>query len=138
MSKFSRVFHHAGHLCRIWVAWKDGQPVASIITLTLGRNTNYWRGAMNAALAGPTRANYLLHRLAIEDACRAGAERYHMGETGSSESLAQFKSRFGARRVDYVELRVERLPLTLARFRAGAALDAGQRVVRGHRSGRRA
>jgi hypothetical protein len=92
---------------------------------------------MDAALAGPTRANYLLHRLAIEDACRAGAERYHMGETGSSVSLAQFKSRFGARRIDYTELRVERLPLTVAGSRAGLVLDRGQRVLRGHRSGRR-
>jgi hypothetical protein len=65
-------------------------------------------------LAGPVRANYLLHRVAIEDACRAGCRTYDFGESGESAALAQFKTRFGARPVPYQELVVERLPLTAA------------------------
>jgi hypothetical protein len=72
---------------------------------------------MDLSFAGPTRANYLLHRLAIEDACASDCHYYHMGETGQSASLAQFKSRFGALAVAYEEYRFERLPLTPARER---------------------
>jgi hypothetical protein len=67
---------------------------------------------MDVELAGPTRANYLLHRLAIEDACRAGCRTYHMGETGGSSSLAQFKEALGARPHEYAEYVAEALPLT--------------------------
>ena len=69
------------------------------------------RGAMDADVAGPTRANDLLHRRAIEDACAAGCDSYHMGETGQSSSLAQFEERFGAVPVDHGEHFGERLPL---------------------------
>jgi hypothetical protein len=99
--------------CRVWVAWLDGRPAASIIVL-VGANASYTRGAMNKELAGPTRANYLLQKLAIEDACEAGCARYHMGETGSSRELAQFKTRFGAIAYDYGEWHLERLPITRA------------------------
>jgi hypothetical protein len=99
--------------CRIWVAWLDGRPAASIVVL-VGANASYTRGAMNKEIAGPTRANYLLQKLAIEDACEAGCARYHMGETGSSSALAQFKTRFGAVAYDYGEWHLERLPITRA------------------------
>ena len=67
---------------------------------------------MNKELAGPTRANYLLHRLAIEDACAAGCRCYHMGESGTSKPLAQFKTRFGALPYPYAEYHLETMPLT--------------------------
>lgn len=105
---------------RIWVAWQDGRPAAAIVVLQ-GANAHYTRGAMDKDLAGPTRANYLLHRLAIEEACGAGCRHYHMGETGGSESLAQFKTRFGARPYPYAEYHLERFGLT--------ALDRGARRV---------
>src|SRR4029450_9359463 len=91
----------------------EGRPLAAILVL-LGANAHYTRGVMDQDLAGPTRANYLLHRLAIEDACAAGCAHYHMGETGSSESLAQFKTRFGARAHPYAEYHIERVPFTAA------------------------
>jgi Acetyltransferase (GNAT) domain len=98
--------------CRIWVAWTtEGQPAAAILVLQ-GRNAHYTRGMMNKDLAGPTRANYLLHKMAIEDACGAGCSHYHMGESGPSSSLAQFKTRFGARPHPYAEYHLERLPIT--------------------------
>jgi hypothetical protein len=67
---------------------------------------------MNKELAGPTRANYLLHRLAIEEACDADCFYYDMGESGASDSLARFKTRFGARPQPYAEYHLERLPIT--------------------------
>ena len=117
--KFRRVAEHLGEACQIWVAWLDGRPAATVVVLRHGRSASYWRGAMDTEVAGRTQPNYLLHSRAIEEACRAGCRYYHMGETGASESLAFFKSRFGARPCDYLEYRIERLPLTAMSERVG-------------------
>jgi hypothetical protein len=111
LHKFQTIAQMLGDACHIWVACLDRQPAAAILVLQ-GANAHYTRGAMNKELAGPTFANYLLHRLAIKDACRAGCRYYHMGESGSSASLAHFKTRFGARAYPYAEYRLERLPIT--------------------------
>jgi hypothetical protein len=110
-SKFETIARGLGAACQVWMAWLNGEPAAGIIVLQ-GKNANYTRGAMNKDLAGPVRANDLLHRLAIEDACQAGCRYYHMGETGESASLAAFKSNFGAQPVPYAEINFERLPIT--------------------------
>lgn len=109
--KFSHMAAVLGDSMRVWVAWKDGRPAASMIVLR-GTNASDTRGAMDKELAGPTNANDLLQWLAIEDACRAGCGRYHLGESGSSRSLAHFKEKFGARAVPYTEYAFERIPFT--------------------------
>ncbi|HEX2980122.1 MAG TPA: hypothetical protein VHO48_07650, partial [Anaerolineaceae bacterium] len=48
----------------------------------------------------------------IEDACLAGCRYYHMGESGTSTSLSQFKSRLGAIAYPYAQYAIERLPIT--------------------------
>jgi hypothetical protein len=113
LRKLQLIPEHLGGRSRLWIAWRAGEPAAAILVLQ-GANANYMRGAMNKELAGPTRANYLLHRLAIEQACEAGCRHYHMGESGSSGSLAQFKTRFGARPYAYADYQLEQLPLTTA------------------------
>jgi hypothetical protein len=102
-----------GPRCRLWVAWVSGRPAAAILVL-VGANAHYTRGVMDEVLAGPVRANDLLHASAIEEACEEGCRYYHMGETGPSSSLARFKERFGAESYPYAEYVVERLPLTPA------------------------
>lgn len=111
LSKFEALARNLGEALHIWVAWSNGEPAAAIVVLQ-GKNANYTRGAMNKTLAGPTRANDLLHRLAIEEACEAGCRYYHMGESGSSTSLASFKQNFGAQPIPYAEYHFERLPIT--------------------------
>jgi Acetyltransferase (GNAT) domain len=115
--KFEAMARTLGDTCRIWVAWDRNQPAAAILVLQ-GKNATYSRGMMDKGLAGPTRANYLLHRLAIEEACEAGCRHYHMGESGLSASLAQFKTRFGARPHAHAEYHFERLPRTALDRRA--------------------
>lgn len=100
-----------GNACRVWVAWHDGHPAAAIIVLQ-GHNAHYTRGVMDETIAAPTHANDLLNRRAIEEACEAGCRYYHMGETGTSTSLARYKSKFGAEAYDYAEYAFERLPVT--------------------------
>jgi hypothetical protein len=95
----------------LWLARLDGRAVAGILVIE-GRSACYTRGAMLKELAAPTRANYLLHRLAIEHACQAGCRYYHMGESGASHSLAQFKTRFGAAPHLSAEYHIEALPIT--------------------------
>jgi lipid II:glycine glycyltransferase (peptidoglycan interpeptide bridge formation enzyme) len=101
----------AGSAFRLWIARVGGEPAAAILVIQ-DREAHYTRGAMDERLAGPTSANYLLHSLAIREACQAGCHHYHMGETGGSSSLAQFKSRFGAVAISYAEYRFERLPIS--------------------------
>ena len=75
-------------------------------------------GAMDKALASPVRANDLLQRVAIEDACRAGLAFYDFGETGINAELAAFKMRFGAQPVSWSDYVIER----------GRCTEAGQAV----------
>ena len=96
---------------RLYLAMLDGRAVAGIIVYR-GNGTRYTSGAMIKELAGPVRANYLLHRTAIEDACDAGSTHFDFGESGASPGLAVYKTRFGARPEPYQNYVIERLPLT--------------------------
>lgn len=111
--KFQLMADSLGEACQVSVARYHGRPAAAIVVLQ-GRNAHYTRGAMDEAIAGPTQANRLLHKTAIEDACRRGCLSYHMGESGASDGLSQFKSRFGAVAHSYAEYWIETLPLSRA------------------------
>jgi Acetyltransferase (GNAT) domain len=110
--RWRRIAERAGGGVAIWVARHQGKPVAAIVILR-GRNDHYTRGAMDKELAGPTRANFLLHWLAIQDACRRGARWYQMGQSGfDGDQVGHFKENFGARAFSFPELWLERLPIT--------------------------
>jgi Acetyltransferase (GNAT) domain len=118
----SLVAGHFGTECCVWVARSRGIPVAAIIVLRHGGYAKYWRGAMDKQLATPARANDLLHRLAIEDACAAGYRWYDMGYSRPGSPLASFKEKLGATLYSSYVLRAERLPVhAAARISRGAA-----------------
>jgi hypothetical protein len=125
--KFRLVAEQLGTSCATWVAWHRGDPVASIMVLRSGSQAKYWRGAMNQRLASPTRANDLLHKLAIEQACSEGCTHYHMGDARLGSSLAAFKEGFGARPTESWMLRREKLPLTSADRRMRGAVKRALR-----------
>ena len=108
--KFEAIGRLLGERCRVWLARVEGRSVAAQVVIQ-GVNAYGFRAAMDEELA-KYRANDLLGRLAIEDACKAGCRYYYLGETGWSVSLAQFKERFGAEAYPYAEYRLERLPLS--------------------------
>lgn len=112
LRKYQIVAERLGQACRMYVAWLDGQPVATSIVVVHGEHASYWRGAMDKDLAGPSQANFLLQSCAIEDACNAGCRYYHMGESGSSASLAHYKEAFGAEVIQQPEYHLERFPIT--------------------------
>lgn len=100
---------HFGENCTTWVARSKGEPVAAIIVLQTGQYATYWKGAMNKSLASPLRANHLLHKLAIEQACRDGCRFYDMGR--AEGSLATFKETLGASLHHTQLVQAERLPV---------------------------
>jgi hypothetical protein len=108
--KFESLMRLGNDACKIWVAYVKDRPAAALIVIQK-QNAQYIRGVMDETLAGPVKANYLLHRYAIEDACQNGCRRYHMGESGNSQSLGFFKTRFGAESYPYFEYFLERMPL---------------------------
>lgn len=113
--------------CTTWVARRDGEPVAAIIVLEAGTHAKYWRGAMDKELGGRVRANDLLHRLAIEDACARGRLVYDMGAAVPGTPLGDFKAKLGAAPVPTHELRARRRP---ARWADAARLRAEALVKR--------
>jgi lipid II:glycine glycyltransferase (peptidoglycan interpeptide bridge formation enzyme) len=120
-SRWQQIAERTGDGVAIWVARHRGEPVAAIVVLR-GPNDHYTRGAMHKELAGPSRANLLLHWLAIQDACRRGARWYQMGQSGwDGDQAGRFKENFGARAFEFPELRLERFPITrMARIARGA------------------
>ena len=121
LEKWQTIAAHADGGYRQWVARHDGRPVASIIVM-FGANVHHTRGAMDKEFASPVRANDLLFWHAIQAACATGAASYHLGESGWSGPLSDYKERFGARPFDYPELRLERVPITRADTAARAVV----------------
>jgi CelD/BcsL family acetyltransferase involved in cellulose biosynthesis len=113
LRKYKAVAAALGSACRVFVARRDGHAVAAAIVLVWGDEAIYWRGYGDPELAHPTRANNLIQRAAIEEACSAGCATYNMGESGGVESLMEFKRRHGAEPREFAEFTLERLPLAL-------------------------
>jgi hypothetical protein len=112
--KFEVVAERLGPACRVWVAWRAGEPAAVLAVLAHGEHSTAWRGAMDKEVAAGTGANELLHRLAIEEACESDRRFFHMGESAPSSPLARNKRAFGAEEEHCTGYRFERLPLTAA------------------------
>jgi hypothetical protein len=129
LQKFQTIARILGDRCQISVAWYDGRPAAAILVLRGGGVAHYTRGAMDADAAVPVKVNNLLHKTAVSAACRDGCHRYHMGDSGFSAGLAQFKSQFGAQPYDFAEYWIERVPM----YRAGCAARAAVKAVIGFR-----
>ncbi|WP_367891503.1 GNAT family N-acetyltransferase [Nocardioides sp. Arc9.136] len=123
LAKLQRVAAGFGEACVTWMAFVGGRPAAAVIVLNQGANVDYWRGAMTLPLAGPVRANDLLHRCAIEEACRRGAARYSFGISVPGTGLARFKEGFGAVPVPHSGYVLERFPVR-------RATRTGRRLVR--------
>lgn len=110
LRRLEAVATRLGESYALWMAWYAGEPAAAIVVLRHGDHALFWRGAMNRELAHPTRANHLLHRLAIEDVCTAGCRQYDMGGSLQGPSLARFKESFGTDGFSTCRCYRERLP----------------------------
>lgn len=111
LAKLRAMADHLGDRFRLYLAYVDGRPAAGQIVL-FGNAAHDTRGAMDKDLANPVRANQLLQWRVIVDATEAGCTTLHLGESGTSTTLARYKEHYGARSVPYHDYRVERLPVT--------------------------
>ena len=120
-----------GERCVVWSVLRDGVPVASNIVLAHGDHAIGWMCAMDTTgIARETLATYLLHSLAIRDACEHGVRWFHMGESDAGSGPEHFKRYFGAVPVSYAALRFERLPLSRGEDVARRAFGAVSRLRR--------
>ncbi len=95
----------------ITVAYVEDQPAYATITL-LGQTAHDTRSAMYIERVGSTGAGELVQRTTLQLACDYGCTSFHLGESGESKSLAFSKEKFGAKPIDYAEIKLERLPYT--------------------------
>ncbi|HEY6424553.1 MAG TPA: GNAT family N-acetyltransferase [Pseudonocardiaceae bacterium] len=126
LSKFATVARRMSERCTVWIAWRDGEPIAGILVLTKGPRTTYWRGAMDKERSRGTGANELLHRYTIEAACAGEQQSYNFG-ISQTDDLKRFKSSFGAAEVPVHTYYFERLPTAAAEAKG---LQAAKQVIR--------
>lgn len=100
-----------GAHCRFSVARLEGRAVGAAVVLS-GPNGHETRSAFDRDHIAGSDPTYLLTWMGICEAAARGAHWYHLGETGTSTRLADFKERFAAVGYDYADYRVERFPVT--------------------------
>ena len=84
------------------------------MVLLRGPNGHETRSAFDRDHTEGSDPTYLLTWLGIQDAIATGGDWYHLGESGTSARLADFKERFAAVPYDYADYRLERFPVTRA------------------------
>jgi hypothetical protein len=84
IEKFQTVAERLGPACRVWVAWRAGEPVAAMVVLAHGHHSTRWRAAIGKEAARRTGAGELIHRLAFEEACNSGHRFFHLGDSAPS------------------------------------------------------
>ncbi|MBV9142197.1 MAG: GNAT family N-acetyltransferase [Pseudonocardiales bacterium] len=134
--KFATVARRLGEQCTVWIARRQGEPIAGIIVLTRGPRVTYWRGAMDKERSRGTGANELLHRCAIEAACASERQSYDFG-LSQTDDLKRFKATFGASEVPVHIYYFERLPTAAVEDKCyDAAKQAIRAVTRLTRAGK--
>jgi Acetyltransferase (GNAT) domain len=124
--KFAAVARRLGEQCTVWIARRQGEPIAGIINLTRGPRVTYWRGAMDKERSRGTGANELLHRCAIETACASERRSYDFGLSQTAD-LKRFKAAFGAGEVPVRIYYFERVPTAATEDKC---YDAAKRAIR--------
>jgi hypothetical protein len=111
LNKLKIMADRLGESFVLTMAYVDDQPAYGSIML-LGKTAHVTRSAMDIDRVGSTKAGSQVQWSMLQLACEHGCPTYHLGESGQSQSLAQFKESFGAVGTDYAEYRFERLPYT--------------------------
>ncbi|GBU21281.1 hypothetical protein R80B4_01170 [Fibrobacteres bacterium R8-0-B4] len=125
---YSAVFFRRIYECRsgneiLWLAFKDGEPIAGALCFYWGRHAVYWHGVASASSLG-FRPNNLLFWEIISDAARRGCEIFDFNPSGGYGGVESFKERFGAERVPTYMI-TTRSPLRRAITRLRGCLARG-------------
>ncbi len=127
--KFEAVAAEMGSKCRVFVAWHEGRPVASCITLVHGQHAIGWRSYSIKELAGPVCANNLVQARALADAAAAGCRYFDLGQSGETASQLSYKRSLGATAREVVDLRIEKPSVSLVRRTQSATQQWAVRVI---------
>ncbi len=79
----------------LWLARRDGQPVAGALLLRGSHDLLYWSGAMDREHRNLAPSNAVL-RAALESACQRGIDYFDFGASGELTGVESFKRSFGA------------------------------------------
>jgi CelD/BcsL family acetyltransferase involved in cellulose biosynthesis len=82
----------------LWLAEKDGQPVAGVLVFYWNRHAVCWHGASLASAFPHSPTNVLLAEV-IRDACARGLAIFDFNPSGGHVGVARFKESFGAERL---------------------------------------
>lgn len=104
----------------LWLALKDGEPIAGSLAFYWGRHAVSWHGAASAEHFR-LRPNNLLYWKIISDAAGRGCAVYDFNPSGGYGGVESFKDYFGAARVPSPVLSVK-TPLRSLASRVRAAL----------------
>ena len=123
---FRNVMSCMGDLAKIRVALKDGEPVASILTLAY-KNAYYYKYGCSDLRFSKMGGTQMLLWKTIQEAKEAGAELFDMGRSDpGNKGLVEFKERWGAHRK---ELRYYRYP-PMQKTSDGRAMKLAQAVFK--------
>jgi len=116
LQKFDSVASTLGAGCQIWVAWRDGDPVAANISLFAGDAAVGWRAVADRSLPARFRLAEILAVEVLRYACESGCRYLEMGESVGRQDLAAVKTRLGGQEHTCTEHCFERLPLSAGRL----------------------
>jgi hypothetical protein len=114
--KFSAVAGALGEGCRIWVAWWEGRPVATTMSLYAGDAAVSWRAYADRSVPARLRLADVLLVEALRFARESGCRYVELGESGGRADLVEVKTRFGGQEHRFAEYCFERVPLTPGRM----------------------
>lgn len=106
----------------LWLARREGEPIAGALLLRGSHDLFYWSGAMDREYAHVAPSNAVL-RTAIQSACERGLDYLDFGASAGLPGVEAFKRSFGAKPVSYLTATLE-----ARRYRA---LEAGRSRLRG-------
>ena len=108
-AKWTRIAKHLGGDFQVSIAWYEDRPAAACIVLH-GRNAHGVRMATDPELSR-VGASHLLNWVVLQNACQAGARRFHMGES-ATPGASEFKRFLGARCYEFDMIQRERIPFS--------------------------
>jgi GNAT acetyltransferase-like protein len=101
-----------GDRCVTWSARLAGEPVAVLVARRRGERVISRISATDEDLSHRTRDGYVLHSMAIEDACRSGVRQPRLGESNAGSGVETCTAGSGPSPAQWDVVRFGRLQLT--------------------------
>ncbi len=97
---FLNLFETRNHDIKLWLAEKQRNIIAGVLTLYCNYTILYWHGSSLKEYFDHY-PNNLLHMEIIKDGCTRGYRNYDLNPSGGHQGVVKFKESFSAKRVDF-------------------------------------